>query len=153
MPPHKETVYLPLEKLDKCSQCSKRKSRLLLCSGCGERIYCSKECQQTDWKAHKVSCGGYIVYIQCPTSHSRSCTLGKTHRIDLNAFYPFLACLSELNHLHAQKPTHNALRHKIINSPNPDSDEIIDCPDGTTALLIHLGEEIPLSEGLNGTEK
>ena len=34
--PHKGTVYLPLEKLDKCSHCNKRQSGLLLCSACGE---------------------------------------------------------------------------------------------------------------------
>ncbi|KIJ95976.1 hypothetical protein K443DRAFT_107974, partial [Laccaria amethystina LaAM-08-1] len=150
---HKGTVYLPLEKLDKCSLCNKRQSGLLLCSACGERIYCSKECQQTDWKTHKVFCGRYILYIRFPTPHSRSSALGKTNRIDLNVFYPLIACLSEINHLDEQKPIHNALWHKIINSPNPDSDEIVECPDGTPGRLILLGEEISLDDGLNGTEK
>ena len=27
-----------------------------LCSGCGEEIYCSKECQRTHWPTHKVQC-------------------------------------------------------------------------------------------------
>jgi hypothetical protein len=27
-----------------------------LCSGCGEEIYCSKECQKQHWPSHKVSC-------------------------------------------------------------------------------------------------
>ena len=47
-----------------------------------------------------------------------------------------------------QKPIHNALQHKIINSSNPNSDEVVECPDGTSARLILLGEEIPLYEGL-----
>jgi hypothetical protein len=64
-----------------------------------------------------------------------------------------IACLSEINHLDEQKPIHNALWHKIINSPNPDSDEIVECPDGTPGRLILLGEEISLDDGLNGTEK
>jgi hypothetical protein len=27
-----------------------------LCSGCGEEIYCSKECQKKDWSDHKLAC-------------------------------------------------------------------------------------------------
>jgi len=27
-----------------------------LCSGCGEEIYCSKECQRIHWPTHKVQC-------------------------------------------------------------------------------------------------
>ena len=27
-----------------------------LCSGCGEEIYCSKECQKDHWAAHKIAC-------------------------------------------------------------------------------------------------
>jgi hypothetical protein len=27
-----------------------------LCSGCGEEIYCSKECQKADWPNHKALC-------------------------------------------------------------------------------------------------
>jgi hypothetical protein len=27
-----------------------------LCSGCGEEIYCSKECQKAHWTTHKVAC-------------------------------------------------------------------------------------------------
>eukprot|EP01032_Pedospumella_encystans_P033902 gene33902-38315_t len=27
-----------------------------LCSGCGEEIYCSKECQKAHWAEHKPSC-------------------------------------------------------------------------------------------------
>jgi len=31
-------------------------SHLLLCSGCRETAYCSKECQQKDWERHKKNC-------------------------------------------------------------------------------------------------
>lgn len=27
-----------------------------LCKGCGEELYCSKECQKTHWPAHKLAC-------------------------------------------------------------------------------------------------
>jgi len=27
-----------------------------LCSGCGEEIYCSKECQKAHWTTHKIQC-------------------------------------------------------------------------------------------------
>lgn len=57
------------------------------------------------------------------------------------------------NYLNGQKPIHNVHRHKIINSSNPNSDEVVECPDGTSARLTLLGEEIPLYEGLNGNEK
>lgn len=44
-------------KEDGCSQCgSAGKPKLQLCRGCLSAYYCSKECQQQDWKSHKVMC-------------------------------------------------------------------------------------------------
>jgi hypothetical protein len=41
-----------------CDACKKELKRLELkkCSACKMAIYCSKECQQVDWKNHKVKC-------------------------------------------------------------------------------------------------
>ncbi|KAF2450155.1 hypothetical protein P171DRAFT_426616 [Karstenula rhodostoma CBS 690.94] len=44
-----------------CSVCKKSASEvpggLKNCAACHERPYCSKDCQKTDWKQHKRSCG------------------------------------------------------------------------------------------------
>ncbi|RDB14623.1 hypothetical protein Hypma_016376 [Hypsizygus marmoreus] len=122
--PHdgRRTVYLPLKELDKCAACGKTTS-LRLCSSCGERIYCSPECQKGDWPTHKSICG-------------------KTDRIDLTTFYPFLALLAESHRLHPDKPLHPALTHAILNSPNPTTLPTA-FPDGTSAKLVILGEPVP----------
>ncbi|KAJ6611396.1 hypothetical protein B0H10DRAFT_2165830 [Mycena sp. CBHHK59/15] len=113
-------VHLPLFKFTKCDACSKTKN-LRLCAACGERNYCSAECQKKDWPSHKVACD----------------------RIDLEAFYPFLACLAESGHVRADMPTHPALAHAIYNSPNPGSHPA-QFPDGSAANLILLGDPISL---------
>ncbi|KDQ62698.1 hypothetical protein JAAARDRAFT_468726 [Jaapia argillacea MUCL 33604] len=97
--PIQRSVYLPLSTLDKCAICQKTQG-LHLCSSCNERIYCSPNCQKADWTNHKLHCG-------------------KTEKIDLATFYPFLAGLSEQSHLNPNKPNPPALAHKILNSPNP----------------------------------
>lgn len=38
-----------------CARCH-REDQLKLCSGCRAVKYCSKECQISDWKAHKAIC-------------------------------------------------------------------------------------------------
>ena len=40
----------------RCTKCKKQPDNLKLCSGCKTASYCSRECQRTDWKAHKVIC-------------------------------------------------------------------------------------------------
>lgn len=40
----------------KCGNKGCRNKGKHLCSGCGEEIYCSKECQKADWAAHKEAC-------------------------------------------------------------------------------------------------
>lgn len=49
--------------IDKCRSCGKSKSELDLeavnlkrCGRCQKASYCSKECQSSDWQAHKLSC-------------------------------------------------------------------------------------------------
>ncbi|KAH7905448.1 hypothetical protein BJ138DRAFT_1175188 [Hygrophoropsis aurantiaca] len=118
-------VYLPLNDLDKCAICEKDDS-LRLCSSCGERIYCSSECQTKDWPSHKLSCG-------------------KTDRVDLNNFYPILAILVEQCHMHAEKPMHSALLHTVVNKPNPNALPSL-LPDGSSAKVVILGDKIPLNQ-------
>ncbi|KAJ7274191.1 hypothetical protein C8J57DRAFT_1595127 [Mycena rebaudengoi] len=118
---HVRTIHLPLSELGKCHECNKKKD-LRLCSACGERTYCSAECQKKDWPSHKSSCG-------------------KTDRIDIGSFYPFMACLAESAHQHSAKPTHPAVKHTIVNSPNPGSHPA-EFPDGSAANLILLGDPI-----------
>ncbi|KAF8158005.1 hypothetical protein B0H34DRAFT_438197 [Crassisporium funariophilum] len=115
-------VYLPLEKISKCSLCGRFDLKLRLCASCAEVLYCSKECQNKDWKSHKVQCGN-------------------TDRIDLGSFHPLLACVIHISHLHPDVP-HPALTHKILNSPVPGKGEIVEFPNGTRAKLVLLGEEI-----------
>lgn len=40
----------------KCGRPGCGKVGVHLCSGCGEEIYCSKECQKAHWSDHKVAC-------------------------------------------------------------------------------------------------
>ncbi|RDB14838.1 hypothetical protein Hypma_016372 [Hypsizygus marmoreus] len=123
------TIHLPLEVLDKCDECGQSgdSHRLRICSYCGERAYCSTECQKKDWPTHKASCGK-----------------SKTDRIPLTAFYPFLACLAEACRFHPSKPHHPAQTHAILNSPNPGS-QPARFPDGTEAVLVLLGESVPFT--------
>lgn len=39
-----------------CGNANCKKNGKHLCSGCGEEIYCSKECQKEHWSAHKLAC-------------------------------------------------------------------------------------------------
>ncbi|KAI4527991.1 hypothetical protein K525DRAFT_182324, partial [Schizophyllum commune Loenen D] len=116
-------VYLPFESLDKCGVCNAT-TGLRLCSRCGERIYCGEQCQSTDWPEHKRICG-------------------KTDRISLTSFYPFLAMLAEISRVHPERPVHPAIAHEILNSPNPG---VLPTgfADGSSAKLVMLGERIPM---------
>ncbi|KAJ7780742.1 hypothetical protein DFH07DRAFT_875555, partial [Mycena maculata] len=126
MDPAHRAVYLPLRKLEKCDSCAKTEA-LRLCAACGECTYCSPKCQKDDWPNHKTKCG-------------------KTDRIDLEKFYPFLACMAEESH--RNKPLHPAMTHMIINSPNPGSHPMA-FPDGSAANLVMLGDpiDVPIDIG------
>lgn len=70
---------------------------------------------------------------------------GKTDRIDIASFYPFLACIASACRTHSDIGIHPALSHKILNSPNPDTDELpVSLPNGASARLVLLGEKISL---------
>ncbi|KAF8515639.1 hypothetical protein JB92DRAFT_3154498 [Gautieria morchelliformis] len=116
-------IYLPLGKVMKCHVCGGG-GKLQLCSRCAERAYCSVECQKQDWKAHRPSC--------------------KTDRIDLTSYYPVLACIIETTHMRVNE-VHPALRHKVINSPNPDTPPGL-LADGSTARIVKLGAPVDESE-------
>lgn len=44
------------EQSPACQRCGNAKQELKLCSRCKRARYCSKACQNEDWKAHKVQC-------------------------------------------------------------------------------------------------
>ncbi|KAJ6581487.1 hypothetical protein B0H19DRAFT_1115429 [Mycena capillaripes] len=118
-------VYLPLAKLEECALChSVPASPLKLCAACGERAYCSQKCQKEDWTKHKPKCG-------------------KTDRINLERFYPFLACLAQTLHVHNDKPPHPGLSHTILNAPNPGCHPV-GFPDGSAAKLVVLGDPVQM---------
>ncbi|KAF7298781.1 MYND-type domain-containing protein [Mycena indigotica] len=114
-------VYLPLAKLENCAKCGSTKNPRL-CAACNERTYCSPTCQKEDWPVHKTACG-------------------KTDKLQLDVFYPFIAALADSAHVHNAKPQHPALRRVIINAPNPDT-RPVGFPDGSAARLVMLGEKL-----------
>ncbi|KAJ2932327.1 hypothetical protein H1R20_g4734, partial [Candolleomyces eurysporus] len=74
--------------------------------GCAQIAYCGPDCQKRDWKTHKRSCG-------------------ETDRIELGSFYPLIAFIMELQRNDPFKPSHRALGHQIVNSPNPWDEESV----------------------------
>ncbi|KAF9564127.1 hypothetical protein CPC08DRAFT_685507 [Agrocybe pediades] len=128
------TVYALDLEYTRCSARTCQKgpqdgTALRVCSSCGEAAYCSSECQKTDWKdRHKAWCG-------------------KTDRVAIERYYPFLACIAYVNHCHPDIPLHPALLHQIINDPGPNnSSEIVEFPNGNSAKLVLLGTEIPVHQ-------
>lgn len=39
-----------------CTTCGKNQKKMDKCSRCRDVYYCSKECQKSDWKSHKITC-------------------------------------------------------------------------------------------------
>ncbi|KAK7691694.1 hypothetical protein QCA50_005094 [Cerrena zonata] len=119
-----DKVYLPMESLGKCHVCKERPGDKL-CSACGERSYCSAECQKVDWKQHKAECG-------------------QTDRISLEQFYPFLSWMYASSHyMMPIKPPHPAFTSTIVNNANPDV-PAIEFPDGWCARLLMLDDTRPM---------
>ena len=40
----------------KCHNCFKTHSKIMMCSKCKMSGYCSSECQRADWVSHKITC-------------------------------------------------------------------------------------------------
>jgi hypothetical protein len=47
--------------MNKCAICGK--DAINRCSKCNQVSYCSRECQKTDWKSHKLECGNIAISI------------------------------------------------------------------------------------------
>ncbi|TDL22197.1 hypothetical protein BD410DRAFT_898469 [Rickenella mellea] len=114
-------VRLPLQELEKCFVCPETKN-LRFCSACSEAAYCSVDCQNKDWKSHKPICG-------------------KTDRIDLATFYPFLAALAEFHRLDKDRGVHIALTRRVLSDVNPGTNPCR-LPDGSSAKVLILGDEV-----------
>lgn len=68
----------------------------------------------------------------------------KTDRIDLDSFYPVFACIAEDVRMRVREP-HIALRHKIINAPNPKTPAEV-LRNGQYARVVQLGEPVNMSQ-------
>jgi hypothetical protein len=67
-------------QMDTCVNC-RRQDQLKLCSRCRAVKYCSKECQISDWKAHKPICRkGGPPPVDLPARHQ-----GPVHELQANA--------------------------------------------------------------------
>lgn len=71
--------------------------------------------------------------------------LGDTDKIDFQSFYPLIAAAIQACRMHPDLE-HPAVRHKILNSPNPSSGDVVEFPNGWKAKLVLLGERIPMSD-------
>ncbi len=50
-------LFSKMVEIDRiCGSSACKKNGKHLCSGCGEEIYCSKECQKEHWPTHKLAC-------------------------------------------------------------------------------------------------
>lgn len=56
-PPTFEQLPCPKEKL--CAICKKHDVELKTCGRCHGAWYCSRACQEADWKLHKLLCKAY----------------------------------------------------------------------------------------------
>jgi hypothetical protein len=67
-----------------------------------------------------------------------------TIRIELQTYYPFLACIAQYHHYDiGTEYLHPALKHKIVNSPNPwNAGQIAQLPNGDQAKLVILGNKL-----------
>jgi hypothetical protein len=60
---HGETLQIDAERVDRrvCANCQQRFSRSLqACSRCRVVYYCSRDCQQAHWRAHRPNCRSQI---------------------------------------------------------------------------------------------
>ncbi|KAI1114217.1 putative MYND domain protein [Nemania sp. NC0429] len=55
-----------------CNSCKKESDDLKKCAKCTTTLYCSRDCQKTDWKTHKKICGKQAHERSSPGSQSAS---------------------------------------------------------------------------------
>ncbi|KAG8951482.1 hypothetical protein FRC04_006014 [Tulasnella sp. 424] len=99
------SIRVPLQKVEECCNCSKTGEKLLFCSSCWDRVYCSVECQRNDWKE-----GG----------HKKKCI--KVEQVDIESLYGYLACLGHELRIMSQGiegALHPGISHRILNNPSP----------------------------------
>ncbi|KAI1363621.1 putative MYND domain protein [Xylaria arbuscula] len=58
-----------------CNGCNKTSSDLKRCAKCATTLYCSRECQKTDWKTHKKICGKQAHERPETRSHASAATV------------------------------------------------------------------------------
>lgn len=154
-------VYLPLQRLDKCAVCASaagegENAKLKLCSSCGEvRIpyraqYICKLIFIFDRSASTVqelvskrigrSTRELAVRRRPSTTpvHHPDTLPGKTDRIDIDKFYPYLAFLAEMMHIKA--PPRFALLGRLRNEGPPSQWPVITLPDGWTSCILHIDD-------------
>ena len=93
-------------------------------------MYYSTDCQKSNWPEHRKICRAYPSRV----------VGGKTVRIDLRSFYPYLACLVDRNYMFPDKP-YPGLLYKILNDVNPGAG-LSKLPDESTSKLLDLGDRI-----------
>lgn len=93
----------------------------------------------------------FVAWALVPPADYVLAFLELTDRIDLGAFYPFLAGLADCCHLVYQlKPTHQACLRRITNSPNPYTSATVLSKDEAAKLVV-LGDYVKPHELMSPT--
>jgi len=132
-----------------CSICNKTnveiQAEIMICSGCNNKYYCSRECQKSDWKSHKPTC---ISDSQMNKKYTR---MNQNLAEKLSRIVPFMELAASICNLHHDKKTVVMFSFvEIINSANTESwkctvESLLTAlpsitPDGHYSFMIRLGE-------------
>ncbi|KAI1302222.1 putative MYND domain protein [Xylaria venustula] len=82
-----------------CNGCKKTSADLKKCAKCSTTLYCSRECQKSDWKAHKKICGKQAHETHTPSSASASTPVSPPKGLEKPITQPFTR-LSNNTYLH-----------------------------------------------------
>lgn len=84
------------QPLPSCANCketaaAKNLESLKACSRCKTTLYCGRDCQKADWKAHKKSCsgGGTEGFANTKTEHSSSYSSPRLKNLEKHVPNPF----------------------------------------------------------------